>query len=683
MEAKVQADGSVLVQALDESLRFNTALWQESSSAENAGQILGFGIDAQGDLAEAYDPERVEALLQAVSAVLPYARPGYPEGIVESWPARQPPASVRNAEPTLGLFEGAVLYLSNRSSHYLLRDLEDIADDPAPFLGGGADRPFRLLLSEPSGEPRPRLESRRIDEVGFPFLSNPAQRQVVDAVEKNSLVVVSGPPGTGKSLTIANLVADLVTQGKSVLVTSHKNQALSIVRDKLNETELDFLYASFLGELREAKRELQAQIANVQAFAGAADQKRLAKQLAEIEQRRAKNGVEYAAVRQEFLARAQPEQIEAAGLYFSFEGHALLPVDDPALDPSEHEAAAADLQLIDALAREHADVWEELLAAGLASRDDLDEVAALLERFLDSQDARVEALAGEEVGALASGWHPVFDAAPEEIDTVQVTLDALIQRLVPSLLEVLGQADWSDLRLSSIALVESPTLREDCRQQLARLDALFERARELADARDQVTADSRRRGEVQFHHDALASLLKRRGARKWLVDNAPGSAALTPECVTRWREFWDAWSALRTLTSGLAEGLKETIPEGYEPDAVARLTLRERRALGLADALEEANQLVGRSRAELPLNDLVTSDRSGDVHDVVRTWGTALAAAAADRQGNGTDRTSGTRSVARTARAHRRPYRCGGCGWGAETPRPSARSRARGSGSPA
>ena len=48
--------------------------------------------------------------------------------------------------------------------------------------------------------------------------SNGPQRRVVDAVDKNRIVVVQGPPGNGKSLTIANLVAHLVAEGQSVLV---------------------------------------------------------------------------------------------------------------------------------------------------------------------------------------------------------------------------------------------------------------------------------------------------------------------------------------------------------------------------------------------------------------------------------------------------------------------------------
>ncbi len=44
---------------------------------------------------------------------------------------------------------------------------------------------------------------------------------------------MQGPPGTGKTHTIANLVPALPAQGQRVLVTSARDQALTVLRDKL------------------------------------------------------------------------------------------------------------------------------------------------------------------------------------------------------------------------------------------------------------------------------------------------------------------------------------------------------------------------------------------------------------------------------------------------------------------
>ena len=47
--------------------------------------------------------------------------------------------------------------------------------------------------------------------------------------------MVKGPPGTGKTHTIANLISRFLSQGKTVLVTSQTSKALEVLRDKLPE----------------------------------------------------------------------------------------------------------------------------------------------------------------------------------------------------------------------------------------------------------------------------------------------------------------------------------------------------------------------------------------------------------------------------------------------------------------
>src|SRR6185437_6307079 len=50
------------------------------------------------------------------------------------------------------------------------------------------------------------------------------------------MVVVEGPPGTGKSHTITAIAADCALQGKSCLVLSDKTEALNVVQSKLSDT---------------------------------------------------------------------------------------------------------------------------------------------------------------------------------------------------------------------------------------------------------------------------------------------------------------------------------------------------------------------------------------------------------------------------------------------------------------
>jgi AAA domain len=71
------------------------------------------------------------------------------------------------------------------------------------------------------------------DDPRFPLDANPEQERVMHLLRTETGVVVQGPPGTGKTHTIANLVSALLARGQRVLVTSQKDQALRVLRDKI------------------------------------------------------------------------------------------------------------------------------------------------------------------------------------------------------------------------------------------------------------------------------------------------------------------------------------------------------------------------------------------------------------------------------------------------------------------
>lgn len=60
---------------------------------------------------------------------------------------------------------------------------------------------------------------------------------LIDAVDGKNLVI-EGPPGTGKSQTITNLIAAVIAQGKTVLFVAEKLAALQVVRNKLDAAGL-------------------------------------------------------------------------------------------------------------------------------------------------------------------------------------------------------------------------------------------------------------------------------------------------------------------------------------------------------------------------------------------------------------------------------------------------------------
>ena len=93
-----------------------------------------------------------------------------------------------------------------------------------------------------------------------------SQQQAIAATLRQQNGVISGPPGTGKSQTISNLIAEMVARGKTVLFVAEKRAALEVVLNRLNQADLGHLCLDCHGaELtrRHIAEQLQASIERV------------------------------------------------------------------------------------------------------------------------------------------------------------------------------------------------------------------------------------------------------------------------------------------------------------------------------------------------------------------------------------------------------------------------------------
>ena len=467
VSVEAQPDGSVLISATDEPPRFNTSVWASAFHKTQADQIVTLGINAQADLAEGWHDERVDELFHGIKAVFPALSLAEVDYRLEPWPERPTPAQAAKLQPHARVHSGAALYLANKSSPYLLADLDRVAEAPAGFVHH--DRPLSVLLSPPAEEIRPELEHLDIHEVVFPFPSNGPQRRVVDAVDKNRIVVVQGPPGNGKSLTIANLVAHLVAEGKSVLVCSHKEQALTVVRDKLDEMGLRFLYASMVGTSATTKRELQGQIQDVRGFFGKVNQHTMRRQLKEVTERRRRNGEHYQELRDDFNDRAEAEQAEAEALLLSIEGVALVPPEDPIVADRDRDRVARELRRLDTLAREHHAVWAGLCASDIAAETVTDSRQAALMDFVELQGARLDAASDPAVQDLVRQWQPVAERDPGQVDAARTATGVIAEALNAPVAAIDDDPEPERVRGSARALAANADLLAETCQAIDRL----------------------------------------------------------------------------------------------------------------------------------------------------------------------------------------------------------------------
>nr|WP_225778266.1 AAA domain-containing protein [Pseudomonas sp. Marseille-Q3773] len=77
----------------------------------------------------------------------------------------------------------------------------------------------------------------------YPFGLNESQYQAVERAFSAQISVIEGPPGTGKTQTILNILANILLRGQTVAVLSNNNAAVANVYEKLAKCGLDYLVA--------------------------------------------------------------------------------------------------------------------------------------------------------------------------------------------------------------------------------------------------------------------------------------------------------------------------------------------------------------------------------------------------------------------------------------------------------
>lgn len=96
------------------------------------------------------------------------------------------------------------------------------------------------------------------NQVYFPFGCNASQKSAVEAALTHQVSIIQGPPGTGKTQTILNIIANLLVEGKSVLVVSNNNSAVENVAEKLDGEGLGFIVAK-LGSVKNKEAFIDSQ----------------------------------------------------------------------------------------------------------------------------------------------------------------------------------------------------------------------------------------------------------------------------------------------------------------------------------------------------------------------------------------------------------------------------------------
>ena len=119
-------------------------------------------------------------------------------------------------------------------THPLVRRL---AGEPLALDSAGASLPHAFSEeSELAGGQLDDIIDLRQEIAVLP--ADHSQLRAVAAARAGENLVIHGPPGTGKSQTIVNIISNLLTHGRRVLFVSEKSVALDVVKDRLDQEEL-------------------------------------------------------------------------------------------------------------------------------------------------------------------------------------------------------------------------------------------------------------------------------------------------------------------------------------------------------------------------------------------------------------------------------------------------------------
>jgi hypothetical protein len=137
----------------------------------------------------------------------------------------------------------AVLGLFPTAHQGLVRDTRAMLAETAPatgpiqnFLTAGIDFDAPIITTPLPGPQPGKL--RILASERLAAAADPCQAKAVALARQAAGLVIHGPPGTGKSQTITNIIADHLARGQRVLLVCEKRTALDVVADRLEHMGL-------------------------------------------------------------------------------------------------------------------------------------------------------------------------------------------------------------------------------------------------------------------------------------------------------------------------------------------------------------------------------------------------------------------------------------------------------------
>lgn len=134
--------------------------------------------------------------------------------------------ALRRKKPTLLPASMLIFVERSTSSRGVLHELKELIESPK------LSSSLNNLLSPTDTN----NSTKRLKYDYLPGLLSTPQKKIISIAANSSLGCASGPPGTGKSYTIAAIAAEHMARGESVLIVANNDAALDVIAEKLDES---------------------------------------------------------------------------------------------------------------------------------------------------------------------------------------------------------------------------------------------------------------------------------------------------------------------------------------------------------------------------------------------------------------------------------------------------------------
>lgn len=377
----------------------------------------------------------------------------------------------------------------------------------------------------------------------MPLPTNAEQRRIARQIMDHAGVTVQGPPGTGKSHTIVNLIAHLLSQGKRILVTAEKDQALTVLQDKLPE-QIRSLAVAPIGDTSKDMERLRISIQQMQGALSYLDvdetRRRIAQLNRDIDRDEARLN--------EIDGSLEQALATESSVYPAPQGEL------PAFKTARWVRENADIDII-----------PDNLETGCISPVSPAEFAEYVElcQELDEKDVQESSLILPEAGKLPTGaqLHEAYEQLDELSDTVEELQESGLNMEAIDRLPF-EQTQWILDRIT-----------EAC-DRLAKVDGEWEK--ELGDS---VRLNQSQRSWLRDNVKALESQIDECMAlsvsqRGHVVEAPNGSIQTQTALIEQWRDRADRGKGLpRVFNRKLREFAVEVSVDGYLPQTGEQLDI--------------------------------------------------------------------------------------------------------------